>query len=299
MTEQVTTSEAVVNRSAVTAVFLMVLGLTYSDDVVEFVSVLTGHGPGFHHGIVFLVDCLLVLAAAVLKWRILRRVDPASALGPREFLPVLLRSWWAVGAALLVAVHVVTAVLGLSLGVKLVGSAFFAVAMGLVLVGALDTTSTRAGAAANGWIVPLVTGTLVVQTATALWFDVISIAGDCADEIATDFFAQMAQVIPLLLITLGLEMNVLRRNRALHTPGQYAAPVADRADAVPGRTAGLLHAGRREPDRVRCGGGVARIRRVRGLRAGDVHRVGHRGVAAAGAASVLCRPPIMDLHVAA
>jgi hypothetical protein len=225
MTEQVTTSETVVNRSAVAAVFLMVLGLTYSDDVVEFVSVLTGHGPGFHHGIVFLVDCLLVLAAAVLKWRIMRRVDPAAALGRREFMPVLLRSWWAVGAALLVAVHVVTAVLGLSLGVKLVGSAFFAVAMGLVLVGALDTTGTRAGAAANGWIVPLVTGTLVVQTATALWFDVISIAGDCADEIATDFFAQMVQVIPLLLITLGLEMNVLRRNRALHTPGQYAAPV--------------------------------------------------------------------------
>ncbi len=225
MTQQVTTSEAVVNRTAVAAVFLMVLGLTYSDDVVEFLSVVTGHGPGFHHRIVFVLDCALVAAAAVLKWRIMRRVQPGMTLGAREFVPVLLRSCWSAGAALLVGVHLVTAVVGMSLGVKLVGSAFFALAMGLVLLGALDTTGTRAGATVNGWIVPLVLGTLVVQTATALWFDVISIAGDCADEIAPDFFAQMVQVIPLLLITLGLEMNVLRRSDALRTPGHYAAPV--------------------------------------------------------------------------
>jgi hypothetical protein len=65
----------------------------------------------------------------------------------------------------------------------------------------------------------------VVQIASALWFPVLDVERECAGTISTDFFSQMVQVIPMLLVTLGIEFGFLRRSPPPRTLGQRAAPI--------------------------------------------------------------------------
>lgn len=104
-------------------------------------------------------------------------------------------------------------------------STLFVVAMGLVLLGALDPGDDPGKTASRGWIVPLVIGTLVVQIASALWFPIIDVAGDCANQVAPDFFGAVVNVIPMLLVPLGIELGFLRQRGKLHGPGPRAAPI--------------------------------------------------------------------------
>lgn len=195
----------------VVAVFAMVIGFTYSDDLVELGFVVAGRGGTDTRWAVFLVDILLVLATAGLAWRM-------AGLDARRFVVRLLRSWWPVGAVAVVVLHILTAAISASTGLHLLGAVLFALAMGVVLVSALEAGAPRGGTLRrNGWVIPLVVGTCVVQIASVLWFPIIDTHAGCANEISTDFFAQMVQVIPVMLITLGLETNFVRRSRRTAT----------------------------------------------------------------------------------
>ena len=214
---------------ALAAVFALVIGFIYSDDIVEFFLDITGAQIAGWRWIVVAIDVALLAGSAFLKWRIAAQVEPA--LRWRRFRPRLVRGWWAVGALLILALHLVVIRLAgngsqLPLWLSLLASFLFVTAMGLVLASTLDTeVAPGIGWSRHGWVLPLVFGTLIVQVASALWFPVIDVNAGCAGEVSADFFGHMVNVLPLLLITLGLEMGFLRRRAGVLRPADRAAPV--------------------------------------------------------------------------
>jgi hypothetical protein len=215
-----------VDGIAILAVFLMVVAFTYNDEVVEMAHAGAGGYVAYSRWIVLLVDCAIVLCAAGLKWRMEARENPSGTMSWQKFLPRLLHSPWPSGVALMVALHIVMVFLPFNLAVDITVSMLFTVSMSLVLVAALDVGTLGADRSRHrDWILPVLLGTLVVQVAAALWFPVLDVEGNCAGTVSTDFFSQMVQVIPMLLVTLGIELGVLRRSSPLRTPGQRAAPI--------------------------------------------------------------------------
>lgn len=197
--------------------FLLVIGFTFSDDVVEFLLDVTGQSRLAAAGrqwLVLAVDLLLVLTTAALKWKISGRV-----LSPR----------WVAGAGLVIGSHLVLiltsehrARLGdtASVGINLAASAVFVTAMAVLLVSALSEGTTS-----RGWIVPLAVGTFAVQVASALWYPVINTEGGCAGEVSPAFFSDMNNINVVLMLTIALELNYVRRNASDGDPGRRAAPV--------------------------------------------------------------------------
>lgn len=214
------------NWPAMTTVLLLVIGFTYSDDIVEFALDLSGRrfadtGPW----LVFALDGLLVLGTLALKWRISGR---DSAL--RTFLRRQVTGLWGIGAALVVVSHLVligTAAprarleVSTSVWVSLLFTLVFVTAMALMLVSVLSEGNTSAS---RGWVVPLVLGTLAAQFASALWYPVIDVQEDCSD-VASWFFSDIAHITPVVLLTLGLELNYVRRNTTAQNAGVRVAPV--------------------------------------------------------------------------
>ncbi len=207
--------------AAVVAVFTLVIGFTYSDDAVEFIVNITGARFSDWRWAVGALDLLLVGGTAVLKWHM---TPPPRVLG--EFLRGLLSGWWAVGAVLVVALHAALAgttspdhrwAVANSPALTLLFTLAFVVAMALLLISAFG-----AGSTSRAWIAPVVIGTFVAQVASVLWNPVINANADCAGEISPDYFNAMVNVLPLLLVTLGLEVNYQRSRNAIHQPGQRA-----------------------------------------------------------------------------
>lgn len=234
-----------------TAVFVLVVGLTYSDDVVEFLSGAKGHRD--LRWAILALDVSLVAGTAVLKWRM---TDPPEA--PGEFFRGLLRSWWAVGAALVLGIHLLLRLTSDRSGstirwavadspwLTILTNAAFVSAMGLLLVSAL-ADQTRS----PGWIVPVIIGTSIAQFASALWYPVIDNGSGCADHVSTEYFNGMVQVLPVFLVTLGLEVNYLRNTRAIRDPGKRAVSVLTviLLCAAEAFAFSMLVSG----DRIRCG----------------------------------------------
>lgn len=216
--------------AAMCAVFAMVVGFTYSDDLVEFAHVVAGRSTANTRWITFLVDYALVAGTVVLAWRINRA--RCAPLTPGEFLSAVLRGWWMLGAVLVILLHFATTALSARLEstggiwINLGLSLLFVLAMGMVLAAALDGAHPDSAGiwARSSWIIPLMVGTFVVQIASALWFPVLDTDAGCAGEISTGFFAQMVQIIPVLLITLGIELSFVHRAGVMRS-GQRAAPV--------------------------------------------------------------------------
>ena len=208
------------------AAFALVIGFTYSDDVVEFVDDLTGgRFGGAGPWLVFALDCVLVAVTAALKWRMSDDTDPGM------FLRRMVIGRWGLAAALVVATHltfIATAAqrarLGTSasLGINLLGTLVFLTALTLLLVSAL---SDKADRGTSSWVAPIVLGTVVAQLASALWYPVINREPGCAGEVASWYFSDMAHITPVLLLTLGIELGYLRRNSATLDAGQRVAPL--------------------------------------------------------------------------
>ena len=206
--------------AALATVFLLVIGFAYSDDFVEFVLDLAGvpfapSGPW----LVFALDVLLVLGSAVLK----------SWLGGGVDLRRLLTGRWGAGAALVVVAHLVLiATAGqrdqlndpARIWVSLAVTAVFIVAIGLLLDGAVGE-----GPGSRIWLAPLLIGTFVAQLASVLWYPVIDVPNGCASEVSPDYFTTACQIIPVLLLALGFELNYLHQSGRVRDPGEWAAPV--------------------------------------------------------------------------
>ncbi len=216
---------------ALMTVFMLIIGFTYSDDIVEFLlQVRPGPGPvpglpGLGGWLVLGLDCLLVAASAAVTWWINGPWPDAAT-----FLRRLLTGWWGLGAALVVASHLVMIATaqwraglgdGATVAISLLASLVYVLALTMLLLAAL---SGQRGP--RTWVVPLVAGTAVVYLASALWYPVIDANPGCAGEIATSFFTTMAEILAVVLLALGIELNFLRRSADLSAdPGRRVSPV--------------------------------------------------------------------------
>lgn len=211
---------------ALATVLMLVIGFTYSDDIVEFVDDLAGGRFKAAEGwIVFALDGLLVMATAALRWLLHRPADP------KAFAKGLLNGRWGGGAALVVLMHLVLIGTagwranlgpGASLAVSMAASVVFVVAMTLLLLSAL---SDAEGRTTRGWVTPIVLGTLGAQLASALWYPAIEREEDCAGEISAWYFSNMSYMFAFILLTLCVELNYLRRNPTDRDAGQRVAPI--------------------------------------------------------------------------
>lgn len=209
---------------AVVAVFALVIAFTYSDDVVLFIC----QAAGLPHStprpwMVFALDCLVVAGTAVLKWRI----SDEGNLG--TFVRRLFTGWWGVGAVLGAGAHLVLIAtedhrLGLgnaaSLWISVLASLVFVVSISILLSSALSE-----GTASRGWVVPLVIGTFTVMLVSALWYPAIDFDIGCTGDISSSYFSEVTNIIAVLLLALGIEMNFVRRKARARDPGERVAPV--------------------------------------------------------------------------
>ncbi|MGI9123905.1 MAG: hypothetical protein ACR2JM_04020 [Mycobacterium sp.] len=65
----------------------------------------------------------------------------------------------------------------------------------------------------------------MVQIASALWYPVINVNSGCAGEVSAQFFSDVANMIAIVLLTIAVELNYIRRTAAELDPGRRMAPV--------------------------------------------------------------------------
>lgn len=212
---------------ALVAVFLLIVGFTFSDDVVEFLLDMTGNSDlaaTNRHWLVMGLDVVFVVVTAVLKWQI--HEDRRT---PAQFLRQLLTGPWAVGALLVLAGHLALILTAEHRsGLSTVASFWINIAASTVFVAAMTTLllsvlSEKSGS--RSWIAPLVFGTFVVQIASALWYPVIETNDGCAGEVSSQFFLDMVQMLSIVLLTLAVELSYVRRGAVELDPGRRMAPV--------------------------------------------------------------------------
>ncbi|MEV3902372.1 hypothetical protein AB0K11_08605 [Mycobacterium sp. NPDC050551] len=235
-------------------VFLLLFIFSYSEEIVFALLEWTGQNrlAGWIVGLVGL-DVAVLAVVGLLKRQISRADDG---------LPRLWRPWW-ISFAAVVGVDVLLCLLPDEhpLWIDLTTSVALAVLMGVLMALSLNAcpltlfSRARRLAAPADWsrvraVVPLVTGTFVCYLAATAFDDFFdldtvrtldpetaatvatmplqeklgAVATLCEGAVSPAFFQQVVAVIPLLLLTLGVEFNFFRR--ALDEPVQRAAAAA-------------------------------------------------------------------------
>ena len=242
------------DRAVLAVVFLLLFAFSYSEDFVFAVLQATGHEhvAGWLIGLVGF-DAAVLAVVGLLKRAIARADDEA---------PRLWRWWWISFAAIVgVDVFLVFLPEGHPLWIDLVSSVALATLMGILMMVSLNGdpltlfSRVRRSAEPTDWarvraVVPLVIGTLacyIAATAFDDFFDLDTVrvldpemeaevgampiaeklealATLCEGAVSPAFFQTVVKVIPLLLLTIGVEFNFFRR--ALDEPGQRAAAAA-------------------------------------------------------------------------
>ncbi len=221
-------------------VFLLVFGFSYSEEMVTAGLEATGHeGPAWRT-VVIVVDVVILVAVGLLK-RAIGRIDGGA--------PGLWAWWWA--AAIFILVYdLILDVFDVSppLWANQILALTLAVAMGLMLTTSLNAdpltllSARKRAEMPLDWqrvraVVPLVIGSYAAYAGAALWWDYLTVdvvrdmdaataaaaehmalvdRGEfyyyfCAGAVSPRYFEQMTSVIPLLLITLGIEFGFFRR----------------------------------------------------------------------------------------
>jgi len=233
--------------------FVWVILFTYDGDVVDAIVDVTdaAGGPRFPEWlspwVALAMDVVLILASAPLK----RRVAKSDGDSDR------LWGWWTSGALLTVGVHLMMTFTepsydavprGAHFWLHLLAQVLFVVGMGILLTTALNANpmtlfsrklrdeQPRDWARTHSTL-PLIVGSFFAWIATAVWYPVITphsaAIGSSADQgcppvVDPQYFSTMGQVIPALLITLGIESNYVRQIEAtlpVRDPVQRAAPI--------------------------------------------------------------------------
>jgi hypothetical protein len=235
-------------------VFLLLFVFSYSEEIVFAALEASGqdHLLGWIVGLVGL-DVVVLSVVGLLKRHVTRGDDD---------VPRLWRSWWIAAAAVVVA-DVLLCLLPdeHSLWIDFAFSVVLATLMGILMAVSLNAdpvvlfSSDRRSAAPVDWsrvraVVPLVIGTFVCYLAATAFDDFFdldtvrtldpelaaevaamplpqqlgALATLCEGAVSPAFFQQVIGVIPLLLLTLGVEFNFFRRT--LVEPAQRAAAAA-------------------------------------------------------------------------
>lgn len=242
------------DRAVLAVVFLLLFAFSYSEDFVAAALEATGrdHVAGWIVGLVGF-DASVLAVVGLLK-RVIARADND---GPR------LWRWWWISFSAVVALDVFLILLPEqhSLWIDLASSLAVAALMGILMMVSLNAdpptlfSRVRRSAEPTDWarvraVVPLVIGTFacyIAATAFDDFFDLDTVrtldpemeaevaampvakqlgalATLCEGAVSPAFFQQVVAVIPLLLLTIGVEFNFFRR--ALDEPAQRAAAAA-------------------------------------------------------------------------
>lgn len=242
------------DRAVVAVVFLLLFAFSYSEDIVFAVLEATGHDHalGWMIGLVGF-DTIVLTAVGLLK-RLIARADHTA--------PRLWRWWWA-SFGIVVVLDVLLCLLPEPhpLWIDLLVSATLAVMMGILMIVSLNADPltlvrrARRTALPVDWmrvraVVPLVVGTFacyVAATAFDDFFDLDTVrtldadlaaevealpitqqlgalAKLCQGAVNPAFFQQVVAVMPVLLLSLGVEFNYFRRSLA--DPALRAAAAA-------------------------------------------------------------------------
>ena len=242
------------DRAVLALVFLLLFAFSYSEDFVAAVLEATGrdHVAGWIVGLVGF-DVIVLTVVGLLK-RFITRADNDA--------PRLWRWWW-ISFTAVVVLDVALCLLPdeHSLWIDLASSVAVATLMGILIAVSLNAdpltlfSGVRRSAAPTDWarvraVVPLVIGTFVCYIAATAFDDFFDLdtvrsldpemaakvaemplaqrlgelAALCEGAVSPAFFQQVVAVIPLLLLTLGVEFNFFRR--MLGEPAQRAAAAA-------------------------------------------------------------------------
>ena len=250
------------DRAVFGVVFLMLFAFSYSEQLVSGLFP-AGSGQTAWRITVVIVD-VVVLAAVGLMKRVVTRADGDCRLW----------KWWWAGVVVLLGVDVFRFLPLESVRADVVTASIYAVAMGVTMSAALNAdplalfSSARRVAKPRDWarvraIVPLVVGTWLCYLAAGAFVDYFDVASMRALDPATEeevaelpfteqaavlsqlcegaispvFFQQIVGVMPVLLLTLGIEFNYFRR--VLADAGQRAATAATVAVMAAGLVAAL------------------------------------------------------------
>ena len=242
------------DRAVMAVVFLLLFAFSYSEDYVFAILEAAGrHEVAYWLGGLVGFDVAVLTLVGLLK-RAIARADGDS--------PRLWRWWWTAFAAVVcLDVFLVLLPEEHPLWIDLASSVAFAIIMGLLMMVALNgdprtlVSAARRAEVPTDWVrvravVPLAVGTFacyIASTAFDDFFDLDTVraldpetaaevaamplaehlgalATLCEGAVSPAFFQQVVAVIPLLLLTLGVEFNFFRR--ALDEPAQRAAAAA-------------------------------------------------------------------------
>jgi hypothetical protein len=235
-------------------VFLLVFVFSYSEEIVSGIFEAIGHEEHtLWRFAVFGLDVLILGAIGLLK----RSIARSDGREPR-----LWRWWWvAVGIVLTGDVALLAAGEDASVWLDFAASTVFIVAMTMIMLSSLNAdplvlvSSAKRDAQPTDWlraraVVPLIIGTFAAYVGATVWNDYfnVDVLRTLDDELAAEieqlsmferegvlrevcdpavdpaYFEQVAQIIPLLLITLGIEFGFFRNT--LREPAQRAATAA-------------------------------------------------------------------------
>jgi hypothetical protein len=240
------------DRAVFGVVFLMVFAFSYSEQVVSQVFPSTNSGRELAWRIaVIVVDAVVLTFVGVMK----RAITRADGDAPR------LWGWWWTGVAILIGIDAFRLISLESIRLDVVTATFYAAAMGFTMAASLNAdpltliNTERRLMLPVDWsrvraIVPLVIGTWLCYLAATAYIDLFDvdtirtldpaleselaalseseqiavIAELCSGAISPVFFQLVAEVIPVLLLALGVEFNYFRRT--LTDAGQRAATAA-------------------------------------------------------------------------
>jgi hypothetical protein len=240
------------DRAVFGVVFFMLFAFSYSEQLVSGLFPVVGGGGQTAWRVAVVVVDAAVLGLVGLMKRIITQADGDA---PR------LWSWWWTGVVILLGVDVFRLVPLQSIQVDVVTATVYAVAMGWTMAASLNAdplalfSTARRVALPTDWVrvravVPLVLGTWLCYLAASAfvdYFDVDTVRAIdpataeevadlpvpqqmavlsqlCEGAISPVFFNQIVGVMPVLLLTLGIEFNYFRRT--LTDAGQRAATAA-------------------------------------------------------------------------
>jgi hypothetical protein len=243
-----------IDRAVFGVVFLLVFVFSYSEEIVTGFFEAIGREEHALWRVAVVGFDVLVLGVTGLLKRSIARSDGGE--------PRLWRWWWS-AVSLVLAGDVVLLAAGedASVWLDIAASTLFIIAMAIIMMSSLNAdpltlfSSAKRAAQPTDWlraraVVPLVIGTYAAYVGATVWTDYfnIDVVRTLDDELAAEveqlslferelvlreicdpavdpaYFEQVAQIIPLLLITLGIEFGFFRAT--LREPAQRAATAA-------------------------------------------------------------------------
>jgi hypothetical protein len=240
------------DRAVFGVVFLMLFAFSYSEQLVSGLFPVVGGGGQTAWRVAVVVVDVAVLGLVGLMKGIVTRADGDA---PR------LWGWWWTGVVILIAVDVLRLFPVEAIGLDLLTATVYAAAMGLTMAASLNAdplalfSTARRVALPTDWVrvravVPLVFGTWLCYLAASAFVDYFDLRAVraldpatadkvaempiteqmavlsqlCEGAISPVFFQLIVEVLPVLLLTLGIEFNYFRRT--LTDAGQRAATAA-------------------------------------------------------------------------